>query len=72
MTLMDSAIVEPLLLPYTYSGPFALYSIKVVMATRSRSKSAQVALPPIAALFHVVFDRKVGYVTKPLLDARIR
>ncbi|KAK6007245.1 hypothetical protein QM012_006253 [Aureobasidium pullulans] len=31
------------------------------MAAQDRSKSAEVALPPIAALFLVVFDRKVGY-----------
>lgn len=29
-----------------------------------RSKSAEVALPPIAALFLVVFDRKVGCVSE--------
>jgi hypothetical protein len=32
------------------------------MAVQDRSKSAEVALPPIAALFLVVFDRKVGCV----------
>lgn len=32
------------------------------MAVQDRSKSAEVALPPIAALFVVVFDRKVGCV----------
>ncbi|KAH0293484.1 hypothetical protein M436DRAFT_35202 [Aureobasidium namibiae CBS 147.97] len=31
------------------------------MAVQDRSKSAEVALPSIAALFVVVFDRKVGY-----------
>ncbi|KAH0082453.1 hypothetical protein KCU84_g15928, partial [Aureobasidium melanogenum] len=31
------------------------------MAVQDKSKSAEVALPPIAALFLVVFDRKVGY-----------
>jgi hypothetical protein len=38
------------------------------MAVQDRSKSAEVALPPIAALFLVVFDRKVGYVIECTLD----
>jgi hypothetical protein len=38
------------------------------MAVQDRSKSAEVALPPIAALFLVVFDRKVGCVIECTLD----
>lgn len=38
------------------------------MAVQDRSKSAEVALPPIAALFVVVFDRKVGCVIECTLD----
>jgi hypothetical protein len=40
------------------------------MAVQDRSKSAEVALPPIAALFLVVFDRKVGCVIECALDKR--
>lgn len=38
------------------------------MAVQDKSKSAEVALPPIAALFLVVFDRKVGCVMPCTLD----
>ena len=38
------------------------------MAVQDKSKSAEVALPPIAALFLVVFDRKVGCVTQCTWD----
>ncbi|KAI4715756.1 hypothetical protein E4T48_08047 [Aureobasidium sp. EXF-10727] len=40
------------------------------MAVQDRSKSVEVALPPIAALFLVVFDRKVGCVPQPTHDRR--
>lgn len=38
------------------------------MAVQDRSKSAEVALPPIAALFVVVFDRKAGCVIECTWD----
>lgn len=40
------------------------------MAVPHKSKGAEVALPPIAALFLVVFDRKVGCVMPSALDTQ--
>lgn len=41
------------------------------MAVQDRSKSTEVALPPVAALFVVVFDRKVGCVMLSTVDSLV-